>query len=188
MSERDSFLWYDRTDLLPLSLAGQFAVEAGERHPKGLEGAHGVAVVHGEDVLGHAAELHDDVVEVVVVHDLEVLHRGLRHAAVEVEHVALGVVVPHGGLVVHLEDALLALGLVALEEPVGAGDGLEVVALALGVHAGKDDGHAAGALEAEDVGVVDDGGELLALARAILEKEEFSVQERNVMCNGSILR
>ena len=44
------------------SLAGQFAVETAERHGEGLHGAHRVAKVHGEHVLGHAAELHDDVV------------------------------------------------------------------------------------------------------------------------------
>ena len=42
--------------------------------------------------------LHDDVVDVVVVDDLKVLDAGLRHAPVEVEHVALSVVAPHGRL------------------------------------------------------------------------------------------
>ena len=44
------------------------------------------------------ANLHDDVVDVVVVDDLKVLDAGLRHAPVEVQHVALGVVAPHRGL------------------------------------------------------------------------------------------
>ena len=39
------------------SLAGELAVEAGEDDAKCLEGAHGVAVVHREHVLGDAAEL-----------------------------------------------------------------------------------------------------------------------------------
>lgn len=44
-------------------LAGQLAVEAGEGDAESLKGAHGVVVVHCEDVLGHASELHDDVVD-----------------------------------------------------------------------------------------------------------------------------
>lgn len=45
-----------------ISLAGQLAVEARQADGEGLEGAHGVVVVQGEDVLGHTAKLHDDVV------------------------------------------------------------------------------------------------------------------------------
>uniref|UniRef100_A0A3Q3AHS7 Uncharacterized protein n=1 Tax=Kryptolebias marmoratus TaxID=37003 RepID=A0A3Q3AHS7_KRYMA len=44
------------------SLAGQFAIEGRERDGKGLQGAQGEAVVHGEDVLRHAAELHHYVI------------------------------------------------------------------------------------------------------------------------------
>lgn len=44
------------------SLAGQFAVEAGQADGEGLQSAHGVVVVQGEDVFGHSAELHDDVI------------------------------------------------------------------------------------------------------------------------------
>ena len=43
---------------------------------------------------------------VVVVDDLEVLDGGLGDAAVEVEHVGLRVVVPHGRLVVQLDQVL----------------------------------------------------------------------------------
>ena len=39
--------------------------------------------------------LHDDVVDVVVVDDLKVLDAGLRHPTVEVQHVALRVVAPN---------------------------------------------------------------------------------------------
>lgn len=45
-----------------ISLAGQFAVEARQADGKGLEGAHGVVVVQGEDVLSHTTKLHDYVV------------------------------------------------------------------------------------------------------------------------------
>lgn len=45
-----------------ISLASQFAVEARQANGEGLEGAHGVVVVQGEDVLGHSTKLHDYVV------------------------------------------------------------------------------------------------------------------------------
>lgn len=44
------------------SLARQLAVETGEADGEGLERAHGVVVVQGEDVFSHTTELHDDVV------------------------------------------------------------------------------------------------------------------------------
>lgn len=44
------------------SLAGQLAVEAGQRDGEGLQGTHGVVKVHGEDVFGHTTELHHNVV------------------------------------------------------------------------------------------------------------------------------
>ena len=44
------------------SLAGQFAVKAGQANGEGLQGTHGVVVVQGEHVLCHSAKLHDDVV------------------------------------------------------------------------------------------------------------------------------
>lgn len=43
---------------------------------------------------------------VVVVDDLEVFDRGLGDAAVEVEHVGLGVVIPDGRLVVQLDQVV----------------------------------------------------------------------------------
>ena len=61
-----------------------------------------VPVVHGEDVLGHSPELHDDVLHVGVVDDLEVLDRCLGDAAVEVEDITLSLVIPHRRLVVNL--------------------------------------------------------------------------------------
>ena len=44
------------------SFTGQLTVEARQADGKGLQGTHGVVVVQSEDVLGHAAKLHDDVV------------------------------------------------------------------------------------------------------------------------------
>ena len=37
--------------------------------------------VHGEDIRPYSSELHDDVVWVRGVHDLEVLHRGLEKSS-----------------------------------------------------------------------------------------------------------
>lgn len=45
--------------------------------------------------------------------DLEVLHRGLSDAPVEVEYVGLRVVVPDGRLVLQLDDTLCVLVLPA---------------------------------------------------------------------------
>lgn len=53
---------------------------------------------------------------VVVVNDLEVFHRGLRDASVEVQHVGLRVVVPHGGLVVQLDEVFHGVILPPAEE------------------------------------------------------------------------
>lgn len=47
-----------------------------------------------------------DRLTIVVMDDLKVLDGGLCDAAVEIEHVGLGVVVPHGGLVVQLDQVL----------------------------------------------------------------------------------
>lgn len=45
-----------------ISFAGQLAVEARQADGEGLQGAHGIVVVQGEDVLGYSAKLHDNVV------------------------------------------------------------------------------------------------------------------------------
>lgn len=116
-----------------------------------MQGAHGIVVVQGEDVLGYSAKLHDDVVgcrareesrqcisltvkmmcvkkkkkagdkqrellTVVVVNYLEVFDRGLGNAAVEVEHVGLGVVVPHRRLVVQLDEVVQRVTLPPAQE------------------------------------------------------------------------
>ena len=73
--------------------------------------------------------LHDDVVDVVVVDDLKVLDAGLRHPTVEVEHVALSVVAPHGRLVLECDDALHVLALEPLDQAVVLRDGLEIKGL-----------------------------------------------------------
>lgn len=44
--------------------------------------------VHGEFFLGHPTELQDDTIEIFGRNELEVLHAGHRHPAVEVEHVS----------------------------------------------------------------------------------------------------
>lgn len=44
-------------------LARQLAVKARQADGEGLKSAHGIVVVQGEDVLGHSAKLHDDVVD-----------------------------------------------------------------------------------------------------------------------------
>lgn len=46
----------------PASLAGQFPIKGRQGDGKGLQGAHGESVIHGEDVLCHTAELHHDVI------------------------------------------------------------------------------------------------------------------------------
>lgn len=43
------------------SLTGQFAIKGRQRDGEGLKGAHGEAVVHGEDVLRDTSKLHHDV-------------------------------------------------------------------------------------------------------------------------------
>lgn len=48
--------------------------------------------------------------------DLEILDGGLSDSAVEVEHVGLSVVVPHGRLVVKLDDAFRALVLPSCQQ------------------------------------------------------------------------
>ena len=59
-------------------------------------------VVHGEDVLCHSPKLHDNVLNIRVMDNLEVLDRGLGHAAVKVEDITLGLVIPHRSLVMNL--------------------------------------------------------------------------------------
>lgn len=44
------------------SLTGQLTIEGGQGDSKSLHGTQGEAVIHGEDVLGHAAKLHHDVI------------------------------------------------------------------------------------------------------------------------------
>lgn len=56
------------------------------------------------------------VLTVVVADDLKVLHGGLSDAAVEVQHVRLSVVVPHGGLVVQLDQVVQRVRLPPAQE------------------------------------------------------------------------
>lgn len=44
------------------SFTGQLAVKTRQADGEGLKGAHGIVVVQSEDVFGHSAKLHDDVV------------------------------------------------------------------------------------------------------------------------------
>lgn len=46
---------------------------------------------------------------VIVVNDLEILDRGLCDSAVEVEHIRLCIIIPHGRLVVKLNNAFCVL-------------------------------------------------------------------------------
>jgi hypothetical protein len=48
----------------------QLTVETRQGDAEGLQGAHGVPVIHGEDVVCHPPELHDDVVRIAVVNNL----------------------------------------------------------------------------------------------------------------------
>lgn len=56
------------------------------------------------------------ILTVIAMDDLEVLHGGLGDTPVEVEYVGLGVVVPHRGLVLQLNDALRVLVLPACQQ------------------------------------------------------------------------
>jgi len=129
------------------------------------------------------------VLTVVVVDYLEVLDRRLSDAAVEVQHVGLGVVVPHGRLVVQLDqvvqrvalppaqEALLLLKhkprphvlpfvVVVFPEEEGGGGGRQTHALRphgdpfeVHAHAGDDHGHLARPFEAQHVGLLPSGTE-----------------------------
>lgn len=57
-----------------------------------------------------------ETLTVIAMYDLEVLHGGLRDAPVEVEYVGLGVIVPHGRLVLQLNDTLCVLILPACQQ------------------------------------------------------------------------
>ena len=61
-----------------LLFTGQLGVEAGESNAEGLDCAHRVLVIHGEDVLGYPSELHNDVLIVWIMNYLEILNRGLQ--------------------------------------------------------------------------------------------------------------
>lgn len=56
--------WLGAVDVAPadISLAGDLAVEAGERYGKSLHGTHGVLVVQSENVVRYPAKLHHYVV------------------------------------------------------------------------------------------------------------------------------
>mmetsp|Transcript_36540 Transcript_36540/g.79621 ORF Transcript_36540/g.79621 Transcript_36540/m.79621 type:complete len:299 (-) Transcript_36540:1113-2009(-) len=97
--------------------ACQLVVKAGQADGKGLQRRHGILVVHRERVLPHLSKLEDDVVLVVVRHELEVLHARQLDAPVEIQAVRLHLLVPLGGLVLHHREVLgdLAL-LVPLED------------------------------------------------------------------------
>ena len=56
--------------------------------------------------------------------NLKVLYAGLGDSAVEVEHVALGVVVPNGRFVVQFQNAFHLFALVAFDDAVVVGIGL----------------------------------------------------------------
>lgn len=160
---------------------GKLRVEAGEGDAEGLQGAHGVAVVHGEDVLGHPAELHDDVLWISLVDDLEVFDARLGDASMEVEHVGLGVVVPHRGLVVQLQDGLHVFGLVPLNQAVAGRCGLEVDATTVWRHPWHHHSHPARPLEPQHIGVVNHPHQLLPLATSVLQRDK---QRMNTLSIG----
>lgn len=91
------------------SLARYLPVETAQGNGKGLHGAQGIAIVHGEYILGGAAELHDNILWIRVVHQLKVLHRCLRDTTMKVEHIRLCLIVPHGRLVVQLHNVVHVL-------------------------------------------------------------------------------
>lgn len=70
---------------------------------------------HRRGILG-ALRVQVLILTVVVVDDLEILDGGLCDSAVEVEHVGLSVVVPHGRLVVELNDAFCVLVLPSCQQ------------------------------------------------------------------------
>lgn len=84
------------------SLARYLPIETAQSNGKGLHGAQGIAIIHGEYILGGATELHDNILWVGVVHQLKVLNRCLRDTTMKVEHIRLCLIVPHGRLVVQL--------------------------------------------------------------------------------------
>lgn len=64
----------------------------------------------------NAGDKRRELLTVVVVNYLEVFDRGLGNAAVEVEHVGLGVVVPHRRLVVQLDEVVQRVTLPPAQE------------------------------------------------------------------------
>lgn len=92
-----------------LSLAGDLAIETAESYGECLHCAQRIAIIHGEHVLGGATELHDNILGIRVVHQLKVLHRGLRDTAVKVEHIGLGFIIPNWRLVVQLHNVVHVL-------------------------------------------------------------------------------
>ena len=98
-----------------LSLTRKFEIETAKRYSVSLENAKGEGAVHIEEVLANAAELHVDFIIVVLVDQLEVLHAGLVHAPVEVQHECLHLLVPFRRLV---EEEHYVRRVVVLELPL----------------------------------------------------------------------
>lgn len=75
--------------------------------------------------------------------------------SVEVEYIGLRVIVPHGRLVVQLDEVVCVLGLPALEERFRVVAGADGHPLALQGHARQQHRHLAGPLEAQHIGVLE---------------------------------
>eukprot|EP00965_Chrysotila_dentata_P094038 3108269-Pleurochrysis_carterae.AAC.1 len=143
--------------------AGDLVVERAEGDPKGLQRAERRLVVHGEGVLADAAKLHEDGLGVLGrIVELEVLDRGARDAAVEVEHVGAHLLVPLGRLVLEDLHVLFVHGaLVPLEHRLLGILRPQHLALAALVHVGHHHLHLARPARAEHVLLVEDARELL---------------------------
>ncbi|MEE6458327.1 hypothetical protein FKM82_000252 [Ascaphus truei] len=94
------------------------------------------------------------VLQIIVVHNLEVLHRCVCDTPVEVEHVRLSVIIPHGGLIVQLDDVLLTLVLPFRQQALRIIVWLERDALVIEILSGNENRHLPGTLKPEDVSFI----------------------------------
>mmetsp|Transcript_19676 Transcript_19676/g.23606 ORF Transcript_19676/g.23606 Transcript_19676/m.23606 type:complete len:256 (-) Transcript_19676:1305-2072(-) len=86
---------------LPYLFARELVIKACQTDRERLQRRHRPLIVHRERVLANLSKLQNNTILVLVIHQLEVLHRGVSHTSVEVQTVSLHLFVPLRGLIPH---------------------------------------------------------------------------------------
>lgn len=87
-------------DVVCLLLARQFTIETTQCNCKRLQGTQWVSKIHRKHIFWRTTELHYNIFRIRIVDQLKVFHRRLCDTTMEIQHIRLRIVVPHGRFIV----------------------------------------------------------------------------------------